>query len=99
MTGAGRAERERQLSLALGQVLETTLGRRFVYALLEDAGIFRESFSESPLLMAHAEGKRARGLSLLLDLQTHHPAACDLLLHEGLAWKRELEAIAETAAE
>lgn len=85
--------------MALGEVLRTTLGRRFLYALIEDAGVFRSTFNESPLLMAHAEGQRERGLRLLLELQEHHAEACDLLLHEGLAWKRELARIAGPAAD
>jgi len=90
VTGEQAKERTRHLRMGLDEILRTTLGRRWLYGFLEDSGVFRESFSESPLLMANTEGKRSRGLALLLELQDHFPTACEQVLREGLAWRHEL---------
>jgi len=87
------------MRLALGQVLETALGRRLLYAVIEDAGVFRSTFDPSALIMAHAEGERRQGLALLLQLQDHFPEQCDLVLREGLEWRRELARVPEEPAE
>jgi hypothetical protein len=56
------AERENADFLA---VMRTAEGRRLIWRLLERAGLFRSTFSENALLMAHAEGRRNEGLFLL----------------------------------
>lgn len=61
---AQRAERERADN-ELRFVMADARGRRFVWQLLGDAGIYRSSFATDPLVMAHAEGKRDTGLRLL----------------------------------
>lgn len=61
---AQRAERERADN-ELRFVMADARGRRFVWQLLADAGIYRSSFAPDPLVMAHAEGKRDTGLRLL----------------------------------
>lgn len=63
-TDASRAERERADN-ELRFVMADARGRRFVWQLLGDAGIYRSSFATDPLVMAHAEGKRDTGLRLL----------------------------------
>jgi len=46
-------------------------GRRFVYRLLERAGVWRLSFNTNALSMAFAEGTRNEGLRLLAQLTEH----------------------------
>lgn len=43
-------------------------GRRIVWRLLADAGVFRLSFNTEPLLMAFAEGGRSSGLRLMAQV-------------------------------
>lgn len=55
-------------------VMGDARGRRFVWSLLEDAGVFRSVFSTTALTMAHAEGGRNQGLKLLNRLLRVTPA-------------------------
>lgn len=48
-------------------------GRRFVWRLLEDAGIYRSSFTGDALLTAFNEGQRNQGLRLMDELLQHCP--------------------------
>jgi len=43
-------------------------GRRVVWRLLSDAGVFRASMAATPELTAFNEGRRATGLALLADI-------------------------------
>ncbi len=43
-------------------------GRRIVWRLLGDAGIFRSSMAATAELMAFNEGRRSTGLALLADI-------------------------------
>jgi hypothetical protein len=62
--------RKRLLELAdLQAVLQTAAGRRFVWAQMERAGVFRTSFDNSGSVTAFNEGRRTIGLMLLADLQ------------------------------
>jgi len=61
---AQRAERERADN-ELRFVMADARGRRFVWQLLGEAGVYRSSFASDPLVMAHAEGRRDMGLRLL----------------------------------
>src|ERR1041385_4249481 len=46
-------------------VMSDARGRRVLWALLEDAGVYRSTFNTDALAMAHSEGKRDTGLRLL----------------------------------
>jgi hypothetical protein len=48
-------------------------GRRFVFRLLERAGVWRLSFNTNALTMAFNEGTRNEGLRLLDQIATHCP--------------------------
>jgi len=56
-----RRQRERELG-DLCHVMASKQGRRFVWRLLEQAGVFRLSFSTDPSLTAFNEGNRNYGL-------------------------------------
>jgi hypothetical protein len=61
-----RAKREREVEEAdLKWLMNTKLGRRIVWRLLERAGVFRLSFSSDALAMAFSEGRRNEGLHIL----------------------------------
>ena len=46
-------------------------GRRFVFRLLERAGVWRLSFNTNALTMAFSEGTRNEGLRLLAQVSEH----------------------------
>lgn len=49
-------------------VMSKASGRRVMYQMLEDSGLFRTVFSTDALVMAFNEGKRNTGLRLISDL-------------------------------
>jgi hypothetical protein len=67
-------ERERERELAdMRQVMSSVEGRRFVWRLLERAGVFRTSFTGNSTTFFN-EGMRNMGLMVLGDV---HEAAAD----------------------
>ncbi len=52
----------------LATLMDTVEGRRFVWRLLDLAGIYRSSFDVEPLQMAFREGARNSGLLLVADI-------------------------------
>lgn len=58
-------------------------GRRFVWRLLERAGVFRSSFSMNGLEMAHNEGNRNTGLFVLAEIQELCPERFTQMLKEA----------------
>lgn len=53
---------------ALGWLMADGRGRRVVWRLLGDAGLFRSSIGPTPEITAFNEGRRSLGLALLADL-------------------------------
>lgn len=51
----------------LAWLMQEKAGRRFVWRLLSEAGVFQSSYSESATETAYREGRRASGLKLLND--------------------------------
>ena len=58
-------------------------GRRIVYRLLEQAGVFRSVFSTNAMQMAFSEGHRNYGLRTLTLLTTHCPELYAAMLKEA----------------
>ena len=61
-------------------------GRRFMFRLLERAGVWRSSFNTNALAMAFSEGTRNEGLKLTADLTTHCSDRYGEMLKEN--WNR-----------
>lgn len=64
---AANGERQ-QADEALRWLMADARGRRFVWAVLARAGLFRSSMAGTPELTAFNEGRRDIGLALLSDL-------------------------------
>lgn len=58
-------------------------GRRIVYRLLEQAGVFRSVFNTNAMQMAFSEGCRNYGLRTLTLLTTHCPELYAAMLKEA----------------
>lgn len=59
-------------------------GRRIVWALLEDGGVFRSSFDpERPAVTAFHEGQRNGGLRVLHQVMQADPSAYELMAREA----------------
>lgn len=57
-------------------------GRRIVYGIVEQAGVFRLSFHTNALQMAFNEGGRNGGLNMVAKLNEHCPDLYALMLKE-----------------
>jgi hypothetical protein len=66
----------------LQKVLKVPEGRRFVYKMLSECGVFKASFSLNSMQTAFQEGKRDIGLALLRDLDEAEPQAYSQMLRE-----------------
>jgi hypothetical protein len=58
-------------------------GRRIVWRLLEQAGVFRSSFNTNALLMAFAEGNRNFGNRTLAKIHTLCPELFPVMMKEN----------------
>lgn len=57
-------------------------GRRFIWRLLEQAGVFRSSFSTNSMQTSFNEGNRNFGLRVLAMVHEHTPALFVTMLDE-----------------
>ena len=64
-------------------------GRRIVFRLLEQAGVFRLSFNTNALSMAFNEGARNGGLRLMHQVNTNCPDRYAQMLEEAVEEKGE----------
>ena len=76
-----RRQRDEETS-DLCRVMGTKEGRRFMWRLLSDAGVFRLSFNTDAMQMAFAEGNRNTGLKYLNDNNAASPQQYALMIVE-----------------
>lgn len=74
---------EQQAQDDLREVMDTAAGRRFVWRMLERAGIYRQSFTGNSSTFFN-EGERNVGLFLLSELQAACPQAFIQMQQEQL---------------
>lgn len=63
-------------------LLKTEQGRRFVWRLLEKAGIYRSTYSQDASHAAFLEGVRSVGLMVIADVFEADPDAYAMMLRE-----------------
>lgn len=69
-----RARRALEIEIDdLKWLMSNKRGRRFIFRLLERAGVWRLSFNTNALTMAFNEGTRNEGLRLLAQVTAHCP--------------------------
>lgn len=74
--GAAQAKRDdarREADEDLRWVMSTAQGRRFMWRLLGDCGVFRASFNPEAATMAYLEGKRGIGLQAMAHIDRACP--------------------------
>jgi hypothetical protein len=76
-----RRRRDQEIS-DLCKVMGSKEGRRFMWRLLSEAGVYRLSFSSDLATMAFNEGNRNAGLKHLNDIMTACPHLHALMLDE-----------------
>ena len=76
----GRAAQQTQRSLAADQealdfkwLMGSESGRRIVWRILEESGVFRSSFHPTAMQMAFNEGRRNYGAQVLALVHLHAP--------------------------
>ena len=79
----------RQRDQAIRWLMDDLRGRRFVWSLLGQAGVFRSSMASSAELTAFNEGRRDIGLALLADVTRLSP--------ENYALMQSEQAVSDTA--
>lgn len=78
-----KAQHLRRLELDdLRQVMATKQGRRFVWRLLGQCGVLRQSFNTNGSIMSFNEGRRSIGIPLVADLMVHAADKYALMLEE-----------------
>lgn len=65
--------KQEQEKADLKYLMSLPQGRRFIWRLLEEAGVFRTSFSTDALEMAFREGCRNQGLKMMTATIEHCP--------------------------
>ncbi len=76
------AEARRVQREDLQGILNSKAGRRFVWRLLDRAGVYRTSFNNSGSITAFNEGRREVGLFLLNEIHEVAPDAYLVMLKE-----------------
>lgn len=77
------SEIKKQQAVAdLREVLATPAGRRFVWRLLTQGGVFRAVAPADAVVMAFREGGRNEALRLLNEVFSHAPEAFGLMMKE-----------------
>jgi hypothetical protein len=66
-------------------LMDSKRGRRLMWRLLEQAGVFKSSFDTSALRMAMLEGQRNYGLCWLNEIMASAPDKFQLMLTEQKA--------------
>jgi hypothetical protein len=69
-------------------LLSSKRGRRIVWRLLEDAGVFRSSFTNDPHVTSFNEGRRQYGLKVLAMIHEHSPETYPTMLTEQKDYER-----------
>lgn len=86
---AKSAQLERQTEIDdLLWLMSDKRGRRYMWRLLSESGIYRTSFSTDALAMAFAEGQRNRGLALVGSVMQHCPERFSEMQKEARANER-----------
>jgi len=78
---ADRIERQNEES-DIKWLMSSKRGRRFVWRLLEQAGVFRSSFNTNAMAMSFGEGNRNYGLQLLNSIHTLCPELYPTMIKE-----------------
>ena len=78
---ADRIERQNEES-DIKWLMSSKRGRRFVWRLLEQAGVFRSSFNTNAMAMSFGEGNRNYGLQLLNLIHTLCPELYPTMIKE-----------------
>lgn len=81
--GKKENEKHKVEALDLKTVLGTVQGRRFIWGLLCDCGIFQQSATDSGSWTYFNEGKRSVGLKLLVKINNVNPESYLQMLNES----------------
>lgn len=81
------------------EIMAFKKGRRFMWRLLDTAGIYRSTFALENAVMAFNEGQRNMGLMLLADIMEASPEKYTLMMKEAKEFEHERRVNTEHARE
>ena len=79
-----KKKRDKEIS-DLRKVLGMVEGRRLIWKLMSEAGVFRSSFDQSDMSMAFNEGRRDMGLMLMDDILKVAPQSFSQMQKEAVS--------------
>ncbi len=69
-------------ALSVKTVMDSKVGRHFVWELLSDCRVFHDGFNENPIVLARNTGVRTAGLMLLNKVLAASPTEYELMFAE-----------------
>lgn len=87
-----QADAARNRRIVLERLLGDALGRKFLWDVIADAGVFAQTVDVGPsghAVMCFAEGRKSFGLGLLTEVTTQWPQAYMLMTRENASVKLE----------
>jgi len=75
--------REEERMLDLKDIMRVPQGRRFIWSILQDTGVFGNTFSPDPYTHAFNAGFRQYGVRLNSELVEEIPAFYDMMVQES----------------
>lgn len=85
------ARQARELADVWARMLDTKGGRLIAWDLMEQAGVFRSTYSSDASLAAFQEGRRSIGLQIMTRILDTDPSLFAALTNEGGARADEIE--------
>ena len=83
----------------LRKVLDSREGRRVLWSILDEAGVYGASYTGEAISSAYAEGRRGVGITLLQKIENLAPGSYLTMQREALDERQTLEGLRATAIE
>ncbi len=93
-----KAKADRNLS-DIRHIAKDAEGRRFLWRLMEENGIFQSGFNADALVMSHSLGRKTAGLSVLSDVMTAKPSLFSQMQQEHASEIKREKIIIQTEEE
>lgn len=76
-------QRQDEYEFAFKEVLRTENGRKVLWRMIQDSGMFSPSFDTDPIKQAYSNGLRNSGVRLYNEISREHPVFFDMMVQES----------------